>query len=69
MKDTKVTHQVHNTGRGSFVLSTFGEEQKALAGLVSPCGIRMGNFGLLGTKIAVKAVCLECLVAEPEEPL
>ena len=67
--DSEVTDQVQDASRASFILSTLSKEQKALAGLVSPSGVGMSDFGLLGTEIAVQAVCSEWLIAEPEEAL
>lgn len=63
------TDQVQDAGRGCLVLSTLGEEQKTLAGLVGPGSVGMCNFGFFRTEIGVESVCLEGFIAKPEETL
>jgi hypothetical protein len=64
---TRGTNQIHDARGCCLILSTLGKKQKSLAGLVSPSSIRMCDFGLLCTKIAIQSVGLESVVAEPEE--
>jgi hypothetical protein len=63
------TNQIYDARGCCLILSTLGKEQEPLAGLVCPSSIRMCDFGLLCTKIAVQSVGLEGFVAEPEETL
>jgi hypothetical protein len=63
------TYQVDDASWVGLLGGLLGEEQETLAGVGSPSGILVGNFGLLPAEIACKVLRLDSVGSEVEELL
>jgi hypothetical protein len=63
------TYQVDDASWVGLLGGLLGEEQEALAGVGSPSGILVGNFGLFPAEIACKVLRLDSVRSEVEELL
>ena len=62
-----ITHQIKDSLRMVFILSTLGEKEQSLARLLSVCCVRMSNvLGLLIAKVCGEVLVLQRGITEPK---